>query len=70
MVANDVTAEGAGFDVDTNIVTLIDRSGRVERLAKMRKDDVALAILDRGRRPPRISAREHRAVARQLPRRR
>jgi phosphopantothenoylcysteine decarboxylase/phosphopantothenate--cysteine ligase len=47
MVANDVTAPGAGFDVDTNIVTLIDRSGRVERLPKMAKDEVATAILDR-----------------------
>jgi len=69
MVANDVTAEGAGFDVDTNIVTLIDRSGRVERLAKMSKDDVALAILDRVV-DLRGSRRETTTVARQLPRRR
>ena len=47
MVANDVTAEGAGFDIDTNIVTLIDRSGRVERLEKMSKNAVASAIFDR-----------------------
>ncbi|MEB2284141.1 MAG: bifunctional phosphopantothenoylcysteine decarboxylase/phosphopantothenate--cysteine ligase CoaBC [Myxococcales bacterium] len=47
MIANDVTAEGAGFDVDTNIVTILDRSGCVERLDKMSKDEVAAAILDR-----------------------
>ena len=28
IVANDVTAEGAGFDIDTNIVTLFSRDGR------------------------------------------
>ena len=28
IVANDVTAEGAGFDVDTNVVTLFARDGR------------------------------------------
>ena len=69
MVANDVTAEGAGFDVDTNIVTLIERTGRVERLEKMSKDDVASAIFDRvvdlrsARRPSSVAAR-------QMPRRR
>lgn len=47
VVANDVAAEGAGFDVDTNIVTLIGRGGRIERLPKMAKEDVAAAILDR-----------------------
>jgi phosphopantothenoylcysteine decarboxylase/phosphopantothenate--cysteine ligase len=58
MVANDVTAAGAGFDVDTNIVTLLDRSGRVERLAKMSKDEVADTILDRvhAMRTPRRAA--------------
>ena len=28
IVANDVTAEGAGFDVDTNVVTIFSRDGR------------------------------------------
>ena len=68
MVANDVTREGAGFDVDTNIVTLIERSGRVERLAKMHKDDVADAILDRI--VELRNAREHSSATRQAPRRR
>jgi phosphopantothenoylcysteine decarboxylase/phosphopantothenate--cysteine ligase len=69
MVANDVTAEGAGFDVDTNVVTLIERSGRVERLEKMTKEAVASVIFDRiaelrsVRRPTSLGARR-------LPRRR
>lgn len=47
IVANDVTAEGAGFAVDTNIVTLIDPSGGVESHPKLSKDEVANLILDR-----------------------
>lgn len=47
IVANDVTLEGAGFDVDTNIVTLIDRSGKTEALPVMTKREVADRILDR-----------------------
>jgi len=68
MVANDVTAPDAGFDVDTNIVTLIDRSGRVERFEKMSKDEVAGVILDRVRdlRTPRTTVR---AAPRRLRRR-
>ncbi|HKS95957.1 MAG TPA: bifunctional phosphopantothenoylcysteine decarboxylase/phosphopantothenate--cysteine ligase CoaBC [Terriglobia bacterium] len=46
MVANDVTAEGAGFEVDTNIVTLLFPDGRTEPLEKMSKFDVAQRILD------------------------
>jgi phosphopantothenoylcysteine decarboxylase/phosphopantothenate--cysteine ligase len=69
MVANDVTAEGAGFDVDTNIVTLIERTGRVERLEKMSKDDVASAIFDRVV-DLRSNRRQSSVAARQLPRRR
>ncbi len=44
IVANDVTASGAGFDVDTNIVTLITRDGE-EALPLMAKADVADRIL-------------------------
>jgi phosphopantothenoylcysteine decarboxylase/phosphopantothenate--cysteine ligase len=47
IVANDVTQEGAGFAHDTNIVTLIDRSGRREPLPLMSKDEVAHAVYDR-----------------------
>lgn len=47
IVANDVTMEGAGFASDTNIVTFISRSGEIESLPKMSKQDVAAAILDK-----------------------
>ena len=46
IVANDVTQEGAGFDADTNIVTLYTRDGREIPLPKMIKLDVANLILD------------------------
>src|SRR5437899_6714833 len=46
IVANDVTAEGAGFDRDTNIVTLFSRDGRDLALPKMCKSEVAQRILD------------------------
>jgi phosphopantothenoylcysteine decarboxylase/phosphopantothenate--cysteine ligase len=46
IVANDVTAEGAGFDHDTNIVTLFSRDGRDLALPKMNKSEVAHRILD------------------------
>jgi phosphopantothenoylcysteine decarboxylase/phosphopantothenate--cysteine ligase len=46
IVANDVTQEGAGFDSDTNIVTLLFPSGRRVALGKMPKFDVANRILD------------------------
>jgi phosphopantothenoylcysteine decarboxylase/phosphopantothenate--cysteine ligase len=46
IAANDVTQEGAGFDADTNIVTLIFPDGLVKPLEKMSKLDVANVILD------------------------
>ena len=46
IVANDVTQEGAGFDTDTNIVTLFLRDGREIPLPKLSKFDVANRILD------------------------
>ncbi|HXR32307.1 MAG TPA: bifunctional phosphopantothenoylcysteine decarboxylase/phosphopantothenate--cysteine ligase CoaBC [Verrucomicrobiae bacterium] len=46
MVANDVTAEGAGFDLDTNIVTLFSRDGRDLPLPRISKSEVAERILD------------------------
>jgi len=46
IVANDVTQHGAGFDIDTNIVTLFLRDGREIPLPKMSKFDVANRILD------------------------
>jgi phosphopantothenoylcysteine decarboxylase / phosphopantothenate---cysteine ligase len=47
IVANDVTQEGAGFDTDTNIVTLFCRDGREIALPKLSKFDVANRIFDR-----------------------
>lgn len=46
IVANDVSAEGAGFDVDTNIVTLFSADGRDLPLPKLPKSEVAQRILD------------------------
>ncbi len=46
IVFNDVTEPGAGFDVDTNHVVIIDGKGRT-RLDTMSKDAVADAIFDR-----------------------
>lgn len=46
IVANDVTAPGAGFDVDTNIVTFVAADDE-ESLPQLSKDDVARRLLDR-----------------------
>ena len=46
IVANNVTQEGAGFEADTNIVTMIRSDGETEMLPKMTKRDVAEKILD------------------------
>ena len=47
VVANDVSQEGAGFDVDTNVVKLLFREGDVESIPLMGKDELADIILDR-----------------------
>lgn len=47
IVANDVTQEGAGFAIDTNIVSFISRAGEIESLPKMSKNDVAVAIMNK-----------------------
>lgn len=46
VVANDVTREGAGFDVETNIVTLVARDGRSAELPRMTKRELADRIFD------------------------
>ena len=46
IVANDVTAEGAGFDHDTNVITLYFRDGSEKTFARMPKIDAAHRILD------------------------
>ncbi len=47
IVANDVTMEGAGFGVDTNIVTLIEPGGGRHPYPQLSKDQVSDVILDR-----------------------
>jgi phosphopantothenoylcysteine decarboxylase/phosphopantothenate--cysteine ligase len=47
IVLNDATEPGAGFGVDTNRVTLIDRAGKEEELQLMSKADLAEVLLDR-----------------------
>ena len=47
IVANDVTAAGAGFATDTNRVTLIEANGAIEELPLLSKYDVAVRILDK-----------------------
>ena len=46
IVVNDVTQEGAGFGVDTNIVTIYRKNGTKLALPKMSKSRVARAILE------------------------
>jgi phosphopantothenoylcysteine decarboxylase / phosphopantothenate---cysteine ligase len=46
VVANDVSREDAGFEVDTNAVTIVGADG-AETLPLQSKDRVAMAILDR-----------------------
>ncbi len=47
IVANDITLEGAGFGVDTNKVTLLDKDGGILDLPMMTKYEVAHHILDK-----------------------
>ena len=47
IVANDVTVDGAGFGVSTNVASIIWRNGNVENFAKMTKSDLAEKIIER-----------------------
>ncbi len=46
VVANDITAKGAGFNADTNIATILTRSGGEIELPLMSKREMADRILD------------------------
>jgi phosphopantothenoylcysteine decarboxylase/phosphopantothenate--cysteine ligase len=46
IVANDVTVQGAGFAVDTNIAALVFPDGRVEQLPLMSKRELAQRVMD------------------------
>jgi phosphopantothenoylcysteine decarboxylase/phosphopantothenate--cysteine ligase len=47
IVANDITEEGAGFNIDTNIVTIIDKDGTSKEYPLMEKKEVARTILNK-----------------------
>ena len=47
VVANDVTAKGAGFGTDTNVASFVSPDGSVERLPLMSKDALAARIVKR-----------------------
>lgn len=46
IVANDISRSDAGFEVDTNAVTLIDRKGRAQSMPVMAKAEVAEKVID------------------------
>lgn len=46
IVANDLTKDGAGFGVDTNIVNIIDKNSKIRECPKMTKEEVSDVILD------------------------
>ena len=62
IVANDVTAEGSGFDHETNVVTLFARDGRELPLPRMEKREVAQHILNEVLRLRSVPAHERSAV--------
>ena len=45
IVANDILAEDAGFEVDTNRVVLLFADGRIQKLPVQEKSEIAEAIL-------------------------
>lgn len=47
IAANSAVEEGAGFDVNTNRVTILDTDGGVEQLPLLPKEEVAEKLLDR-----------------------
>jgi phosphopantothenoylcysteine decarboxylase/phosphopantothenate--cysteine ligase len=47
IVVNNPNVPGAGFEVDTNQVILIDKQGKVEKLPLLSKKEVASKILDK-----------------------
>jgi phosphopantothenoylcysteine decarboxylase/phosphopantothenate--cysteine ligase len=47
IIANDITASDSGFGTDTNRVTIIDRTGKIDSLPLMSKREAADKILDR-----------------------
>lgn len=46
IIANDLTQEGAGFEVDTNVATILFKGGSALTLPMMTKTELACVILD------------------------
>lgn len=46
IVANDLTVEGAGFEVDTNVATIILKDGKAKKLHRMTKKELACVVID------------------------
>jgi phosphopantothenoylcysteine decarboxylase/phosphopantothenate--cysteine ligase len=46
IAVNDIKAEGAGFEVETNRITLIDKDGTAEELPLLSKEETAHRIWD------------------------
>ncbi len=46
IVANNISKQGAGFQGDTNIVTIYSNDGREQEYPLMKKKDVAAKIFD------------------------
>ncbi len=46
IVANDLTTEGAGFQADTNVITILGRDGSKKAFPKAEKEKLADIILD------------------------
>jgi len=47
IVVNDPNQPGSGFEVDTNIATIVDKKGKTQRFPLMSKKELADRILDR-----------------------
>jgi phosphopantothenoylcysteine decarboxylase/phosphopantothenate--cysteine ligase len=45
IVVNDLLRSGSGFGVDTNAVTIIDRSGKRAEVPTLPKTQVAVAVM-------------------------
>lgn len=46
IIANDLTQEGAGFEVDTNVATILFKGGSALTLPMMTKTELACVVLD------------------------
>lgn len=46
IVVNDLLQNGSGFGLDTNAVTIIDRSGKRTELPTMQKKSIAISLMD------------------------